>query len=87
VLFRSYGNVLSRNLSEYEDVTLVRGQPQVARIKATKEEPLKIELKSFVESIKNKNAPLIDGLSGIRNLELSLAAVKSAKTGRPIFCS
>jgi UDP-N-acetylglucosamine 3-dehydrogenase len=82
-----YGKVLSTNYEDYEELTMAYGQPFMAKMKIEKEEPLKIELKHFIQSIVNNNTPLVDGQAGIRNLRAALAAVKSARKGRVIYCA
>jgi UDP-N-acetylglucosamine 3-dehydrogenase len=79
-----YGSVLFKDYSEYEELTMAHGQPHMAKIKTDKEEPLKIELKHFIQSILKNKTPLVDGRTGVRNLEVALAAVQSAKKGRAI---
>lgn len=82
-----YGKVLSENYADYEELTMAYGHPQMAKIKTEKEEPLKLELRHFLQSIVSNNTPLVDGRSGIKNLEAALAAVQSARKGRPVACT
>lgn len=79
-----YGKVLSKNYADYEELTMAYGHPQRAKIKTEKEEPLKLELRHFLQSIVDNSTPLVDGRSGIKNLEAALAAVQSARKGRPV---
>lgn len=44
-----------------------------------KTEPLKLELKHFLRCAENNEQPLVDGLEGIRVLELCLAAARQPK--------
>jgi UDP-N-acetylglucosamine 3-dehydrogenase len=60
---------------------MAHGQPCVGKIKIDKEEPLKLEIKQFVQSIMDDVTPLVDGQEGLRNLEIASAAVQSAKKG------
>jgi UDP-N-acetylglucosamine 3-dehydrogenase len=46
------------------------------------EEPLKLELQHFVESIKNHKKPLVSGLDGLKALKIAESALKSAENGR-----
>jgi predicted dehydrogenase len=48
------------------------------------EEPLKIELSHFVDSILKDSVPLTSGIEGLRALEIAEAALRSAKEGRKI---
>jgi UDP-N-acetylglucosamine 3-dehydrogenase len=76
-----FGSVLSNNYSEYENLTMTRGYPHMAKMKMEKVEPLKLELEHFIQSILSNTKPAVDGRIGIRNLEVALAAVKSARKG------
>lgn len=46
------------------------------------EEPLKLELSNFVNSIINDKEPLVTGADGLKALEVAEAALRSAKTGK-----
>lgn len=48
------------------------------------EEPLKEELKSFIEAVINKNKPAITGEDGLNALKMVIAATKSSKQHKPI---
>jgi len=47
-------------------------------------EPLLRELDSFVNSILNDESPEVSGEDGLRALEISEAAIQSAKSGKPV---
>jgi UDP-N-acetylglucosamine 3-dehydrogenase len=47
-------------------------------------EPLRLELESFTDSIINETPPQVTGEDGLRALKVCEAAIKSAKTGKPI---
>jgi len=46
------------------------------------EEPLKLELQSFVQCVMNDKPPLVSGLDGLKALKIAEAALKSAENGR-----
>lgn len=48
------------------------------------EEPLKLELKSFVDCIIQNKTPLVTGKDGLKALYIAEAALKSARTGRVV---
>ncbi len=50
--------------------------------KIEKKEPLEIELRHFVDCVLNNREPLVSGKEGEHALEVALAAVESARTGR-----
>ncbi len=49
-----------------------------------RQEPLHLELKNFVESIRRGEPPRPSGWDGLRALEICEAALRSAKTGNPV---
>jgi UDP-N-acetylglucosamine 3-dehydrogenase len=48
------------------------------------QEPLKLELRHFANSVLGKEKPLVTGLDGLRALRIAEAALKSSATGRII---
>jgi UDP-N-acetylglucosamine 3-dehydrogenase len=54
------------------------------RIAIKKEEPLKRELKDFVQAIESKKDPLVTGESAIRTLKIAEAALESMSTGKKV---
>jgi len=49
-----------------------------------KEEPLKIELKHFVDCIKYKKKPLVDGIIGAKSIKIIEAAYKSIRLNKTV---
>jgi UDP-N-acetylglucosamine 3-dehydrogenase len=82
-----YGKVLSERPADYEELIIAYGQPCMGKIEIKKEEPLKLEVNHFIKSIMDDSTPLADGQSGLRNLEVALTALQSARKGRAITCS
>ncbi len=56
----------------------------VKRFNIRKEEPLKLELRDFAESILENRDPLVDGEAGLQALRTAVAALKSVKEDRPV---
>lgn len=50
-----------------------------------KEEPLMLELKSFVESVRSRKPPLVTGTDALKTARIAEAALASSKTGSPIY--
>lgn len=48
------------------------------------QEPLKLELRHFVNCIFGREKPLITGVDGLKAIEIAEAALKSSKTGKPV---
>jgi predicted dehydrogenase len=49
------------------------------------DEPYTSEIQSFVDCIVNKTTPLVTGQEAIKSLKVSLAAVESSITGKPVY--
>jgi UDP-N-acetylglucosamine 3-dehydrogenase len=45
-----------------------------SQLDIVKEEPLKVELKHYLDCVRTGKKPLVDGTEGLRNLEVALAA-------------
>jgi len=57
---------------------------EVNEISFSSEEPLKLELKSFLDSMKNRSKPLADGQAGWEALKIVEACYESSQSGRRI---
>ena len=62
---------------------IVENQRMTYRPFFKREEPLKLELQYFINSILNDEKPIPSGEDGLRALRICEAALKSAKTHRP----
>jgi UDP-N-acetylglucosamine 3-dehydrogenase len=82
-----YGEVLSKNPADYEELVFAYGRPKMAKIRVEKEEPLKLELEHFIQAITDNKVPETDGESAIKSLTVALAALKSARQGFPVGCA
>ena len=49
------------------------------------QEPLKIEIEDFVNSIENDTEPLVDGEQGLISLKATIAAIESWNSGKVIY--
>jgi len=61
--------------------------PKRKTIKAKWEEPLYIELKEIITSLKEGREPPVTAYDGLRAVEISEAAIKSSRLGVPVECS
>jgi UDP-N-acetylglucosamine 3-dehydrogenase len=57
-------------------------QEWVRDAKIEKEEPLKLELLHFIDCVQHDKKPLVSGKEGKHALEVALAAIESARTGK-----
>jgi predicted dehydrogenase len=48
------------------------------------QEPLTLELESFVEAILDDKPPAVSGEDGLKALRICEAALESARTGKPV---
>ena len=62
----------------------IEGLDEVIRTQGKWVEPLALELRHFVESIKNDREPSVTALDGLKALEMADAALKSGETGQII---
>ena len=65
-----------------QTVTLYKENNQVKNVKVKNKEPLKEELKSFVNAVNTKTEPEVSGLDGFKALKIVKAAMKSSKEQR-----
>jgi UDP-N-acetylglucosamine 3-dehydrogenase len=69
---------------DYVKATLtVRDSEGERSLTVAREEPLKLELQHFVDCVARDEDPLVTGLDGLRVLEVTEAALRSARSGRP----
>ena len=72
---------------KYEDFgtfKLITKEGLAHKPKIEKKEPLKEELKHFIDCVENKRKPMIDGEVGLRTIKMAEAALLSAKEKRTI---
>jgi UDP-N-acetylglucosamine 3-dehydrogenase len=65
-----------------EQTLRIFDQEWVRDAKIEKEEPLKLELLHFIDCVQHDKKPLVSGENGRHALEVALAAVESARTGK-----
>jgi UDP-N-acetylglucosamine 3-dehydrogenase len=72
-----------------EETLRIFDQEWVRDAKIEKEEPLKLELLHFIDCVQHDKKPLVSGEDGRHALEVALAAVESARTGKviPIYAN
>ena len=57
---------------------------QSTKIGLNQEEPLRLEIQDFVDSINTGKQPLVDGREGLLSLKVALSAVESLNTGEVV---
>jgi UDP-N-acetylglucosamine 3-dehydrogenase len=72
------------NIEYINQVISVENQKQIYQPFIDNDEPLRLELESFIDSIINEEPPQVTGEDGLRALKVCEAAITSAKTGKPI---
>ncbi len=73
VLYRSK---YERNFETFEDIVKF-AEPEIIKIKVRKSEPLKEELKNFIQCVKSKRNPLVSGEDGLKSLEVAMEILRS----------
>lgn len=68
-----------RRIDDFSDVVKF-GTPRQVRVSVRNEEPLKNELKSFIESVEKNREPLVSGSDGLKTLEIALKVIDSCGT-------
>ena len=82
---RSLTVIGSKGIAEInyiEETLRIFDQEWVRDAKIEKEEPLKLELMHFIDCVQNDREPVVSGEEGKHALEVALAAVESARTGK-----
>jgi UDP-N-acetylglucosamine 3-dehydrogenase len=64
------------NLNYIDQTVEIFNSAGRTQLDVAKEEPLKVELKHFVDCVETGRKPLVDGTEGLRNLEIALAATR-----------
>ncbi|HEY4711623.1 MAG TPA: UDP-N-acetylglucosamine 3-dehydrogenase [Dehalococcoidia bacterium] len=65
-----------------EETLRIFDQEWIRDAKIEREEPLKLELMHFIDCVQNDREPLVSGEEGKHALEVALAAIESARTGK-----
>lgn len=73
-----YTNQASHNI-EYPSIVHSVAVGDVIKINVEKQEPLKLELKSFIESVQKGERPLVSGEDGLLALRMAMKLIESAK--------
>ena len=81
-LLTATGNRAFATVDYIEKSLSIKYQDKVETPQFPVDEPLKLELSNFVNSIINNEEPLVTGIDGLRALEVAEAALRSAKTGK-----
>jgi predicted dehydrogenase len=71
-----------RDFSDWSDILLAMTEGEMRRIPIKAEEPLKIELQQFIQSVAEKKPVPVTGEDGVKALELALLAEESGRDHR-----
>ena len=72
-----YGTSYKKSCDKFGDFVLKFGKPKRKPVMIVKEEPLKLELKDFIEAVKTGREPLVTGEAGLRVLKIATDIIKS----------
>ena len=70
----------NRHVDERGEINAQEGA--VHQLEFPPEEPLRVELAAFLDSIERRNRPLVDGTDGMEAVRIVEAAMESARTGK-----
>jgi len=76
----AYSKLLDTSYKDYLDLVSKFGNPKKEKPKVKKQEPLKLEIQHFMECIKYNKKPVVDGMEGLKNLEIAMKALRSAQS-------
>ncbi|MBI3413272.1 MAG: Gfo/Idh/MocA family oxidoreductase [Candidatus Aenigmarchaeota archaeon] len=79
-IFRGEGDKLS--YGTFDELVTRVGKGTEVRTFIQKEEPLKLELESFIRCVNNDEKPLVSGEDGVYAVSAAEAAIKSTATGK-----
>jgi len=70
------GNFMTQEVTEYSRYTSDPAGYTVRKLNVSRGEPLRYELESFVDAVKNNKTPKVTGEDGLKALEVALACLK-----------
>lgn len=82
ILYKSHRNSIVPE--EFKMFVAVLGKPEKVPVEVRKEEPLKLEIKDFINSVLTGNQPLVTPEEGINAVRLSAVVLKSLTDNRLI---
>jgi len=68
----------------YQNILMGVTEGDITNIRIQKKEPLRAELESFAESVRNASKPQVSGTDGLRSLEIALSIVESATQNKVV---
>lgn len=74
-------SVINKQPDTFGEFLIKFGETKTEELSASGEEPLKLEVKSFIEAIVNDKAPEVTGEDGVRALAIAEKALLSISTG------
>jgi UDP-N-acetylglucosamine 3-dehydrogenase len=79
-----YQSKYTKKVDNFGEFVIKFGEPLKKEIKIKKEEPLMLELKSFIECIKENTNPPVTGEDGLKALLIAEKAISSSKLNKVI---
>jgi UDP-N-acetylglucosamine 3-dehydrogenase len=72
-----YESNYERTFDEFGDFVLHFGEPKMDPISVKNQEPLKLELADFIDSVKNDRKPLVSGEDGLKAIKIAMDVMKA----------
>lgn len=74
-----YRSNYQKKFDSFGDFIVKFGSPDIIDVNISPQEPLRIELESFIESIVENKKPLVDGETGLNALKIAYSAIEVIK--------
>ncbi|MBN2101821.1 MAG: Gfo/Idh/MocA family oxidoreductase [Candidatus Aenigmarchaeota archaeon] len=72
-----YESIYDKFCDDFGDFVINFGEPNITKVNIKKEEPLKVELKHFIDCIENNKEPIVTGEQALEALRVSEMALNS----------
>lgn len=79
-----YKSVYEKTHDGFDDFVVKFGEPEKENVPVEREEPLKLELRDFLGSIRDNRDPLVTGEDGIVTLRVARAILESSSKGEGV---
>ena len=81
---RMFRSIYEKDYGDFGDFIMKFSSPVVIEAEIKKEEPLKLEIKHFLECVEKSKKPIVGGEEGYNALKLALLARKACRSGEII---
>ena len=79
-----FQSTLDRQFDDFGDFIIRFGDPQKLAVPIVHQEPLRLELESFISAVRNDTPVTVDGAEGMKALEVAVRVRESVNKGAPL---